>query len=53
MELTDITAMAGSLNRKIVVQAILSKKQDSIFKRTRAKRVGGMGQVIEHLPSKH
>jgi hypothetical protein len=39
-------------NRRIVVQAHLSKKQDLISKITRAKRSGGMAQVVEHLPSK-
>jgi hypothetical protein len=46
---THILATAGSINRKIVVQAGPSKKLDSISKITRAKRVGG---VAEHLSSK-
>jgi hypothetical protein len=35
-----------------VVQANLGKKQDPISKITRAKRVGGIAQVIEYLLSK-
>jgi hypothetical protein len=27
------------------------KKQDPVFKTTRAKTAGGMAQVVEHLPS--
>jgi hypothetical protein len=30
-----------------------AKMQDSIPKITKAKRAGGMTQVVEHLPSKH
>jgi hypothetical protein len=36
-----------------MVQADLSKKQNAIPKITRAKRPGGMAQVVKHLPSKH
>jgi hypothetical protein len=44
--------MVGSVNRKIVVQAVLDKKIDPISKITRAKRTGGMDQVVEgRLPS--
>jgi hypothetical protein len=41
----------GSINRQIMVQASQGKKQDPISKITRAKRVGGMVQVGECLPS--
>jgi hypothetical protein len=37
----------------MVVQASLGKKQDAISKITRAKRLGGVAQTAEHLPSKH
>jgi hypothetical protein len=36
-----------------MVQASLNRKQDPISKVTTAKRVGGMTQVIENLPSKN
>jgi hypothetical protein len=39
-------------NRKIVVQAVLSKKQDPIAKITRAKTVASMAQAVQHVPSK-
>jgi hypothetical protein len=35
------------------VQVNLGKKWDPISKIARAKRVGGMAQAVEHLPSKH
>jgi hypothetical protein len=35
----------------MVVQAGLGKKQDSISKITKAKRIGGMAQVVESLSS--
>jgi hypothetical protein len=38
--------------RKTTVQASLDKKWDPIFKVTRAKRVEGMAQAVERLPSK-
>jgi hypothetical protein len=41
-----------ALNRTITVQASLDKKQYSISKITRAKRAGGMAQVVDYLPSK-
>jgi hypothetical protein len=35
-----------------VVQAVLGKKQDPVYKITRGeKRAGGMAQVVEHLLS--
>jgi hypothetical protein len=36
-----------------MVLDILGKKQDPISKITRAKRSGGMAQVVEGLPSKY
>jgi hypothetical protein len=47
-----ILAIAGSLNR-IAVHAGLDKKQNSISKTIKAKRAGGMVQVLENLASKH
>jgi hypothetical protein len=44
---------AGSINRRITVQARLGKKQDPISKITRAKRVGGVKQAVEYLPRKY
>jgi hypothetical protein len=38
------------LNRRMVVQASLGKKRDSIYKITRAKRAAGMAQAREYLP---
>jgi hypothetical protein len=43
-----IPVTVGSINRKITVQASLDKSQNQI---TRAKRVGGMDQVVEPLSS--
>jgi hypothetical protein len=43
----DIPATVGSINRRIIVQAGLGKKQDSISKITRAKRAGCVAQVVE------
>jgi hypothetical protein len=37
----------------MVVQASLGKKEDVISTITRAKRAGGMNQVVEHLLSKY
>jgi hypothetical protein len=37
----------------IMVQAGLGKRQALTSKITKAKRAGGMAQVIEYLPSKH
>jgi hypothetical protein len=42
--------MVSSLKKEISVPAGLGKKWDSISKITREKRVGGMTQVVEHLP---
>jgi hypothetical protein len=47
-----IPAVVASLVR-IVVPAGLGKKWDPISKITRAKKVGGMAQAAESLPSKH
>jgi hypothetical protein len=44
--------MLGSLNWNIIVQAGLGERQDPMSKITRAKRVGGMAQSVQHLPSK-
>jgi hypothetical protein len=41
------------MNRRIVVQAGPSKKQELMSKILRAKRVRGMAQVVEHLWSKN
>jgi hypothetical protein len=46
-----IPARSGSINRRIVVQTGLGKKQECISKITRAKRAGGMAQEGECLPS--
>jgi hypothetical protein len=47
-------ATAGSLNRRIVVQASLGgKKQEPLSKITIAKRAKGVLHVVEHLHSKH
>jgi hypothetical protein len=46
-------AMAGSiLNRNIVVQTSLSKKQDLVSKINKAERAGGVAQAVDRLPSK-
>jgi hypothetical protein len=37
---------------RIMVQTSLGKKRDPISKITRAKRAGGVAQVVEPLPSK-
>jgi hypothetical protein len=37
-------------NRKIWVQASMDKKLDPVFKITRAKRAGGVAQVVMCLP---
>jgi hypothetical protein len=42
--------LCGRLIRRI--QGNLCKKQNLISKITRAKRIGGMAHVAEHLPSK-
>jgi hypothetical protein len=42
----------GSINRRIMVQVDLGKKQEPISKTMRAKRAGGTVQVVEHPPSK-
>jgi hypothetical protein len=42
-----------SINRKIVVRAILGKKQDPSLRITRVIRARGMTQAIVHLPSKY
>jgi hypothetical protein len=43
----------GSINRRIVVQAGPSIKQDSIPKITKTKKAGDMADVVDHLPSKN
>jgi hypothetical protein len=45
-----ISAMARSTNRKIMVQACQSKKQDSI---SSAKRTGGMVQTLSSKTQYH
>jgi hypothetical protein len=45
--------MVGRVNRRIVLQVGLGKKQDTISKITREKKVGGMAQGVELLPHKH
>jgi hypothetical protein len=40
-------------NGRITVQADLDKKQDCISKIITTKRVGGIEQAVEHLPSKY
>jgi hypothetical protein len=42
----------GGVNRRIKVQTGPNIKLDHIAKVTKAKRVGGMVQVAEHLPAK-
>jgi hypothetical protein len=46
-----IPAMAGSVNRRLMVQAGLGKKRHPISKIIRAKKAGGMAQILEFLPS--
>jgi hypothetical protein len=48
----DKKFMKPHLNRRIVIQACLSIKQDPISKITNLKRTGGVAQVVENLPSK-
>jgi hypothetical protein len=43
----------GSLNTRMVVQALQAYTQDHIPKITKAKRPGGVAQVVQHLPSKY
>jgi hypothetical protein len=46
-------AAAGSINRRITIQANSGKRQeDPILKITRAERAGGTAQVVQNLPSK-
>jgi hypothetical protein len=47
-----IPATQGGINKRITVQACQSIKRDPISKITSAERVGGVAQVVEHLPSK-
>jgi hypothetical protein len=42
----------GSINRRIVVQAVSDKSQDPTSKITKEKKVGGVAQAIEPLLSK-
>jgi hypothetical protein len=44
---------AVSVNRRIMVQAGPGIKMRSIQKITKAKKAGGMAQVVECLPSKY
>jgi hypothetical protein len=39
-----------SINRKITVQACWGHECKSLLKNTKAKRAGGMAQMVEHLP---
>jgi hypothetical protein len=48
-----ILATWGSTNRRIIVQGCLGIKQNPISKITKAKRAGGVVQVVECLPSKY
>jgi hypothetical protein len=45
--------MAGNLNRKITVHFSLGKEREPISKIIIAKRVGGMAQMVQCLPSNH
>jgi hypothetical protein len=45
-----IPATSGSINRRVMVQAGLGKKQQTISKI--AKSSGGLAQAIQHLPIK-
>jgi hypothetical protein len=48
-----ILATIGSINRRMMAQASLGKKQDPISKKTsQTKRAGDMAQVVDLLPSK-
>jgi hypothetical protein len=47
-----ISTVAGSINRRIMIQVSLGKKQDPISKITRGKRNGGTAQTTEYLLSK-
>jgi hypothetical protein len=47
-----IPEIAGNVKLEVEVNAGLSKEQDSIFKITRAKRAGGVTQVVGYLLSK-
>jgi hypothetical protein len=42
----------GSINKRIAVQACPGIKVRLYLKNTKAKRTGGMAQVVEHLHSK-
>jgi hypothetical protein len=47
-----IPATTGSINRRIIIKTSPGKKKcKPISKITRAKRAGGMTQVVEHMPS--
>jgi hypothetical protein len=46
-----ISAIAGSINRKILVQASLGKKQDPISKITREKRARGIAHIVDRVPA--
>jgi hypothetical protein len=46
-------ATEGNINRRIMVQTILGKRQDPISNITRVKRTGGLAQVVQCLPRKH
>jgi hypothetical protein len=41
----------GSINRKLVVQVGLGKKQDSVTKTAKAKRNAGVAHATECLPT--
>jgi hypothetical protein len=47
-----ISALRGSTNWRIPVQAVWSIKQDLTSKITNTKRAGGVAREVEHMPSK-
>jgi hypothetical protein len=49
---TPVIAMEGDLKQEGQVQVSLGKKRDPISKIPRAKRAGGVAQVVQHLCSK-
>jgi hypothetical protein len=42
----------GDMGRRIIARLVLGKKQDSIWKITKAKMTKGMAKVVEDLTSK-
>jgi hypothetical protein len=40
----------GSINRKMTIKVCLGIKRDPLSKINKAKRAGGVAQVVEHLP---